>query len=135
MAEDDLARELTRGDPWFDLWHYHADYRIQRKLKPAQRHQHLQKVFSIWNEVERFASQLKTPWQSWVLIDPDTPDNDSVYLHTPNPNQDNFPYKFEDVEWGIAPPVRLTEFVSNNDVDVGRSVFDGVLQYWIRRAN
>jgi hypothetical protein len=55
---------------------------------------------------------------------------DAVYLHTPNPNHENFPYRFEGVVWGAVPPTWLAEFVTE-EMEVGRSEYDGVL-HWIR---
>ena len=134
MESGALARQLE-GVSWFDLWHTHVDWSAQAEHAPERCSHHFLELFTIWDEVDRIGCQLKTPWQSWVLIDPVSPSEDAVYLHTLNPNQDNFPYPFEDVKWGVELPVWLTEYVSNMNVEMGRSEPTGDVLYWVRRAN
>ena len=42
---------------------------------------------------ERIAgSDLRSNFQSWLFVDPGDAGADAVYLHTPNPNADNYPF-------------------------------------------
>ena len=68
------------------------------------------------------------------MIDPADPGQDAVYLHTPNPNRDNFPYPFTGVTWGAEPLEGLAEFVAGSGAEVGRSEYGGTVLYWVRRA-
>jgi hypothetical protein len=67
------------------------------------------------------------------VLDPEDSGHDAVYLHTPNPNRDNFPYSFEGVAWDVTPPHWLEEFVADGGMQVGRSGYNGVTLFWVRR--
>ena len=111
---------------WFDLWHVHPDQVAGVGRWAALR--------AAWAKVEAAGRAAGRPWQSWVLIDPADARDDAVYLHTPNPNRDNFPYAFEDVSWGAEPPTWLGELVDPLTVELGRSEHDGASLYWVRRS-
>jgi len=54
-----------------------------------------------------------------------------VWVHTPNPNRENFPYTFPGVRWDVEPPVILREFLRGHPWQLGRGEGSpGV--YWIR---
>ena len=95
----------------------------------------LRALFAAWERVEALARGLDRPCQSWLVVAPGDSGEDAVYLHTPNPNRDNFPYRFEGVVWGAAPPDLLAEFVAGGGLEVGRSEYDGTERYWIRRTS
>ena len=124
---------LPNTTDWFDLWHAHVDWDGEGNQGPASRQQFLRSLFEAWLEVECFARRLERPCQVWVVIDVEDSGQDAVYLHTPNPNQDNFPYQFEGVVWGAVPPEWLAEFLVGSDSELGRSDYNGVVLYWVRR--
>jgi hypothetical protein len=79
---------VVPASEWFDLWHTHpSDSAANRWAN----------LLSAWASVEAAGRASGRPWQSWLVIEPDEPRDDAVYLHTPNPNRDNFPYPFEGV--------------------------------------
>ena len=43
--------------------------------------------------VRKRLEKRKTPWQTYIIIDLDNSDYDAIYVHTPNPNKDNYPTK------------------------------------------
>ena len=112
------------ADAWYDLWHVHPDPTVGVGRWNALR--------DAWERVEQAGRKSGRPWQSWLLIDPADARDDAVYLHTPNPNRDNFPYQFEGVCWGVELPAWLAESIDPSAVELGRSEYDGVL-YWARR--
>jgi hypothetical protein len=61
-----------------------------------------------------------TPHQVWLLIDAYDGSADAVYLHTSNPNQQNFPNPFDDLDWTAPVPDRLREFLVDPDWEFGR---------------
>lgn len=125
---------LPDGGEWFDLWHTHVDWRGEGNADPDVRRECLRVLFAAWERVEALGTTLAVPWQSWVVINVEDSGQDAVYLHTPNPNRDNFPYPFRDVAWGAVPPEWLAEFVAGDEYDVGRSEFEGAGLYWVRRT-
>jgi hypothetical protein len=120
---------------WFDLWHTHVDWKGLGNESSESRREFRRLLFMVWNHLEQLANRISGPWQSWIVLDQEDSSQDAVYLHTPNPNRDNFPYGFEGVTWGIEPPVWLVEFVSRSGIEIGKSEYDDNLLYWIRRTN
>jgi hypothetical protein len=50
--------------------------------------------------------------QVFVSIAPSTvPEQDALYVHTPNPNGTPFPHQFEGVRWGAPVPPTLRPFI------------------------
>jgi hypothetical protein len=81
---------------WFDLWHAHPNDgdAIERWAN----------LLASWARADESGRSTGLPWQSWLVIDLAEPRDDAVYLHTPNPSRDNFPYPFEGVTWCAEPP-------------------------------
>jgi hypothetical protein len=129
----DVARMLA-GANWFDLWHTHVDWRGEGNAGPQERQPFLRALFALWAEVETVARDLTCPWQSWLVIDAGDSSQDAVYLHTPNPNRDNFPYPFAGVVWGVEPPDWLAELLTGTGAEVGRSDHEGAELFWVRRG-
>jgi hypothetical protein len=120
---------------WFDLWHWHPAFERDGLTGSDENRNRLRSLFAAWSHVENAAGQLARPWQAWLVIDCSDPEQDAVYLHTPNPNRDNFPYLFEGVTWGIRPPEGLAEFMAGSGLEVGCSECEGTVLYWVRRLN
>ena len=70
--------------------------------------------------------------QTWVIVDALDSSQDALYLHSENPNKDNFPYGFEGVAWGGSPPAWLREFISAEQHEFGICNYAGTLMYWVR---
>ena len=131
---EDKAEPRMPASEWFDLWHAHLALVNSDTLGLDARRERLRSLFAAWRRVEDAASRLTCPWQTWLVIDPSDPNQDAVYLHTPNPNRGNFPYPFEGVTWGAEPPEGLAEFVAGSGLELGRSEYVGTLLYWVRQA-
>lgn len=89
---------FTAADkPWFDLWHTHFDWKGYGNNSFKRRKPHLDKLFRHFDILEEKAKSLQTEFQIWAtLLDFESYD-DALFLHTPNPNQGNFPWKMEDL--------------------------------------
>ena len=120
---------------WFDLWHWHPAFERDGLPGSDESRGRLRSLFAAWSRVEGAAAWLTRPSQTWLVIDSSDPGQDAVYLHTANPNRDNFPYAFEGVTWGIEPPDELTEFMAGSGLEVGCSECEGSVLYWVRRRN
>ncbi len=119
---------------WFDLWHVHPTPGVSVAPGPDEWRVRLRRLLAAWERVEAEARRLSRSHQTWLVIDPADPGQDAVYLHTPNPNEDNFPYCFDGVAWGVEFPEELVEFVAGRGVEFGRSEYGGSVLYWLRRA-
>jgi len=89
---------LNFTDPkfaWFDLWHTHFDWFGYGNHSFTKRKPHLDKLFRHFELLEQKAKNLKTDYQIWAtILDVDSA-NDALFLHTPNPNRDNFPLEIK----------------------------------------
>jgi hypothetical protein len=123
---------LLDENSWYDLWHTHFDWDGDGNHGIEARRPFLQELFRVFGLIQNRVSNWKRPTQVWVVILEKDASQDAVYLHTPNPNQNNFPYSFEGVNWGAEPPTWLKEFIDPNQHEVGRSIYNSVEIIWIR---
>ena len=85
-----------------------------------ERREHLAALFMSFTRLLAETSDWSTPHQVWLVIDARDGASDAVYLHTPNPNADNFPNRFPGVEWDAPIPDRLREFMTDPSWQFGR---------------
>lgn len=130
--EGRFEARLPEPADWFDLWHTHVDWRGEGNEQPEVRRRCARVLFDAWEQLQMRAAGRPGLWQSWLVFDTTDAGQDAVYLHTPNPNRDNFAYRFEGVTWGAVPPTWLAEFLTG-DFEIGRSEYGGVELYWVRR--
>lgn len=113
--EDWSALNFT--DPkftWFDLWHTHFDLRGYGNNSFFKRRPHLDKLFRHFELLELKAKHLKTEYQIWATILDFDSYSDALFLHTPNPNHNNFPFKIENLT--IEPTLTnkdLSDYLNN----------------------
>ncbi len=121
---------------WYDLWHTHLDFEGEGNESPEKRNSFIEALFVLFASVTEQAKNWHLPSNIWVLIDPNDSGDDSLYIHTPNPNKNKssqFPYAFEDVQWGINPPSIISNYIKEI-YEVGSSDYNGTL-YWVRLKN
>lgn len=94
----------TSHDSWYEFWHIHIDWRGYGNLGWRHRKQHLVVLFKIFDKLLGQAENFNQPYQIWLSIDITDASNDAIYVHTKNPNENNFPLKIEKVDWGVKPP-------------------------------
>lgn len=59
--------------------------------------------------------------QVYLTLDARDSGFDAVHAHTPGPNRDNFPLRFEWAEWDVPAPAILREFLAEPEWQLGRS--------------
>ncbi|MFI5141372.1 MAG: hypothetical protein ACHQII_03350 [Bacteroidia bacterium] len=99
QIDSDKISRLNFSDQniWFDNWHLHFDWKGFGNNSFKRRKPHLDKLFRHFDLLAEKTKLLKTDFQLYsVLLDFDS-SNDALFLHTPNPNHKNFPYKFENL--------------------------------------
>ena len=128
-AESDRMPGGGRG--WFDMWHTHADWRGDGNRGARHRRLHLEAGFTIFERYLVEAAEIGGPMQVFMTVDALDSSQDAVWVHTPHPDRDIFPYTFPGVRWNVAPPVILREFLRGRPWQLGRSEGSPGL-YWIR---
>jgi hypothetical protein len=115
---------------WFDLWHTHVDWDSKGNKDWKTRKKYLKQLLDTFDQ---FSQKLKTyphDFQLWIVIHENESGDDCVYIHTKNPNADNFPIKVTaDNKNNIKNKV-LKEFVDSLDFEKVRiETSDGYIYY------
>jgi hypothetical protein len=106
-------------DGWFDLWHTHLDFYGRGNSSVKIRREHIKAHITLYNSLLEKLQTLEKPYQSWIeLVDKDA-SLDAVYMHTPNPNEDNFPLKIENISWNCAVPTYIKDLIDLNEYNIG----------------
>ncbi|MEY8351308.1 hypothetical protein AALF16_24165 [Bacillus cereus] len=106
---------------WFDFWHTHLDFWGVGNNSLKFRKEHIKAHIAFYNNLLVKLETLNKPYQSWVSIDINDAGQDAVYIHTPNPNSDNYPYKNYDINWNCSIPCMFKELVDLDKYNVGFS--------------
>lgn len=115
---------------WFDFWHTHLDYYRYGNYSIKIRKQHLKGLFNLFHELKGVLKKIGKTYQMWIEISSNDASMDTLFIHSPNPNEDNFPYKkltnLVDVRSEI--PSYLTEIidVENYKIESYESIEDGI---------
>lgn len=96
----DIKYILSRLDfnEWFDFWHTHNDWDGKGNESWEKRQEHLTNLFKLFEVLitELKKKKLNHEFQIFCYILPEDSAQDGVYIHTKNPNHDNFPSYFEE---------------------------------------
>jgi hypothetical protein len=109
----------------YDYMHWHVDWSGLGNLRWRERREHLAALFTMFRRLLAETSEWSTPHQAWLQIDAYDGSQDAVYLHTANPNAENFPNPFAGVDWNAPIPDRLREFMTEPSWEFGR-----IDHYW-----
>lgn len=78
---------------WFDCWHVHFDWKGCGNNSFKRRKPHLDMLFRHFEILAGMTKKLNTDFQLYsILFDFDSY-SDALFLHTPNPNNSQFPLK------------------------------------------
>ncbi len=99
----------------------------------AARRKALEALRTTYEDISAQIEGWSKPHQAWVLIDPEDSGQDAAYVHTPNPNRDNFPYTFEGVDWAATVPKWIVSTFPRNLYRLGKSKYRGNVCYWAQR--
>lgn len=96
----DKAKKLDFNSPdaWFDKWHTHFDWYGYGNDSFKRRKPHLDKLFRHFDILVDKTKSISPNFQLYaVLLDFDSA-SDALFLHTPNPNNSQFPFKVSDLQ-------------------------------------
>ncbi|MGI4821321.1 MAG: hypothetical protein ACRYFV_08935 [Janthinobacterium lividum] len=83
---------------WFDKWHMHFDWRGYGNNSFKKRKPHLDKLFRHFDMLVEETKELKIDFQLYAILLDFNSASDAVFLHTPNPNNSQFPFKISDLQ-------------------------------------
>jgi hypothetical protein len=117
-TENDLDNatwlDFDNSETWFDNWHLHFDWKGYGNDSFKRRKPHLDKLFRHFDLLEDKTKKLKTDFQLYsILLDFDSY-SDALFLHTPNPNNSQFPLKISDLQLtSTLTNQQLNEYIDN----------------------
>lgn len=115
-----MNRELNldfSGGPksWFDLWHTHVDRDAKGNKDWKTRQMYLEQILETFEHLKQKLRTYPHDFQLWLMIDENDSGQDSVYIHTKNPNADNFPIKVTADNKNEIKDKNLKQFVDSMD--------------------
>ena len=105
---------------WFDLWHTHVDWDGEGNTDWLVRKRNLHRLMELYTQYKQQLSAYPREYQIWISIDDVDSGQDAVYIHTKNPNADNFPYKALGNKVVRTRNVELKKFLETSDYAVIR---------------
>jgi hypothetical protein len=97
---------------WFDFWGIGNDRLKFRK-------EHIKAHMALYNNFLKELETCNRSYQSWVLINMNDAGQDAVFIHTPNANSDNYPYKNHNIDWNCSIPNFFKELIDIKSYNVG----------------
>ena len=130
-----MKKELNldfSGGPksWFDLWHTHIDWDGKGNNDWKTRKKYLKQLLDQFDQLKLKLRTYPRDFQLWIMIDENESGDDCVYIHTKNPNADNFPIKVTADNKNAIKDNDLKEFVDSLDFERVRvKTSDGDIYY------
>jgi len=102
-----VARTLQENctAPWFDMWHLHLPRQYDGRRQ--EREERIEAALYGLDLLSTGTVNFPFPTQAWVLLVGKRTIDESLYIHSENPNGTPFPYPFEGVEWSSDAPSYL----------------------------
>jgi hypothetical protein len=116
---------------WYDHWHTHFDWHGRGNKKGKARSQHTRALFIAFENVLNQTTTYQKQYQTWLLFNASDSSQDAICFHTPNPNAQNFPYRFEGFRWGVSAPGFLRPYFKET-YEIGMTEFEGKDWYAVR---
>ncbi|TJZ51817.1 hypothetical protein FAZ15_19920 [Sphingobacterium olei] len=101
-TENDLDKatclDFDNPETWFENWHLHFDWNGYGNNCFKRRKPHLDKLFRHFDILVDKTKRLKTDFQLYSILLDFASCNDALFLHTPNPNNSQFPFTISDLQ-------------------------------------
>ena len=119
LLENDLDAYFDNLDfqSWFDMWHTHPDWRGYGNISWKHRHQHLKALVRWFNYLKEKISEKTEEFQIFMMVDINDSGQDAVFIHTANPNIENFPVQFEEHNNRLIMSNQLKEFIESLNLE------------------
>lgn len=123
------------NESWFDIWHTHLDFFGIGNISLKLRKEHIKAHLALYRNILIKLDSLEKPYQSWILLNDQDAGLDAVYIHTPNPNSDNFPLKIDNIVWNCNIPKFLSNVLNPKELNVGYKMWELSSGYIIQAKN
>jgi hypothetical protein len=101
LTEATTQRVGAGHSEWYDQWHYHADWDGYGNLGWPLRETILRALATAFDRFAKQLPELNKLYQIWIYMNAGDSGQDAVFVHTPNPNQSEFPLVFDEATWGV----------------------------------
>lgn len=103
---------------WFDFWHTHIDWNGDGNKSWDLRKEFLDKLLTEFENVKSELKKYPNEYQTWILIDENNSGEDAVYIHTKNPNSENFPLKVHAEKSIKCLNQNLSDFMKKTNLEI-----------------
>jgi hypothetical protein len=107
-------------ESWFDFYHIHLDWNGVGNESTKIRREHIKAYLALYERVLNQLKMFKGPYQSWIFLDEVDASQDALFIHSPNPNDDNFPFKIDKLNWDCEIPKIFSDLIEQKKFSVGR---------------
>ncbi|MFD2909009.1 hypothetical protein ACFSX9_09690 [Flavobacterium ardleyense] len=119
-TENDLDKttwlDFNKPDNWFDNCHLHFDWKGYGNNSFKRRKPHLDKLFRHFDLLADKTNKLKIEFQLYSILLDFNSYSDALFLHTPNPNNSQFPFKISDLQLTTTlTNKQLNDYINNLD--------------------
>jgi hypothetical protein len=115
---------------WFDFWHTHVDWDGEGNKDWRTREKYLKELLKVFQDLKLKLNDYPKDFQLWIMLDENDSEEDCVYIHTKNPNADNFPLKIKADRINSIKDKNLKKFVDSLDFEKVRfETSDGYIYY------
>jgi len=107
---------LDQGNPdtWVYSWHLHFDQKGYGNNSFKKRKPHLDKLFRHFDILVDKTKNIKTNFQLYAILVDKHSRSDALFLHTPNPNNSQFPFKVANLKLTTTLTNKpLNEYIGN----------------------
>lgn len=104
---------------WYDFWHRHLDFSGLGNSSLKIRREHIKAHIALYSKLLQQLESLNKPFQTWVCIHEEDSGADAVYVHTPNPNANDFPVNFKFIKWNCKLPTTINDLIDEDEFNVG----------------
>lgn len=123
------------NEGWFDLWHTHLDFFGVGNNSLKIRREHIKAHLALYKNLIEKLDTLDKPYQSWIKLDDEDAGLDAVYIHTSNPNEDNFPLNIENLNWNCIIAKSFKDLINLKEFNVGHYIWGSNGSYIIQSKN
>jgi hypothetical protein len=99
---------FSRTNVWFDNWHYHFDNYGFGNKSFKSRKPHLDKMIRHFDLFQIEMSKIQSDYQLYMVILDFSSNYDALYLHTENPNNSKFPWKYSEGNFNLQEKSNLS---------------------------
>ncbi|PPA68425.1 hypothetical protein [Jeotgalibacillus proteolyticus] len=125
--------DLNLGkESWFDFWHTHLDFLGVAEKSLKIRREHIKAHIALYNRLLKQLEEFEESYQAWFCVHDRQTYFDAVYVHSPNPNDDSFPHKIQELEWNCKLPDSFKDLIDIQKFNVACYKFDGEVVYYIQ---